>query len=186
MNRVVGVLLLALSFTGSLKAQSESHVKAIRSRSSTAGGQEFFCVGTYSAPQCDTQVAVLRTVLRKYNSERLGKWSWIVVRSEDWKQFVSQLGLHPSSPASTHIGNRQTFLDEALIVLKPKRELELRAKWNIPFGQLLDFAVSHELAHAFCEEPDEVEAENLAQRLRKGLPGDCKQKKTHGLRADVP
>jgi hypothetical protein len=44
--------------------------------------------------------------------------------------------------------HRQTFFDEALLVHKPKRELELATKWNIPFGNLLDFAVSHELGHA--------------------------------------
>ena len=87
---------------------------------------------------------------------------WILVRSQDWKQLTSQLNLNASSPAFSQLEYRQTFLDEALIVLEPKRELELLTKWNIPFNQLVDVAISHELGHAFCNEPDEIKAEHLA------------------------
>ena len=73
----------------------------------------------------------------------------------DWKQLVSRLHLNPASPAFSHLENRQTFLDEALIVFEPKRTLELISKWNISFDQFLDFAVTHELGHALCHESDE-------------------------------
>jgi hypothetical protein len=107
--------------------------------------------------------------LRKYDAEKLGKWTWILVRSEDCKQLVTQLHVDPASPAFSHLGYRQTFFDEALPVLKPKRELELMTKWNISFDQFLDFAVSHELGHAFCQESDKIKAERFGQRLRKTL-----------------
>jgi hypothetical protein len=50
-----------------------------------------------------------------------------------------------------------------LLVLKPKRDLELMTKWNIPFDKFLDFAVTHELGHAFCQESDEIKAERFDQ-----------------------
>lgn len=179
------VSLLACVLPGVLDAQSASHVNALRVASAMPAGQEFFCVGPYSVPECETQAAVLRAVLRKYDAERLGKWSWILVRSEDWKQFVLQLHLDPGSPAFSHLGNRQTFFDEALLVLKPKRELELMTKWNISFDKFLDFAVSHELGHAFCQESDEIKAERFGQRLRKSTASVCDIKKQHNLFAEA-
>ena len=108
-----------------------------------------------------------------------------MVRSQDWKQLTSQLHLNPSSPAFSQLEYHQTFLDEALIVLEPKRELELLTRWSIPFDQFLAFAVSHELGHAFCNEPDESKAERFGERLRKHLASDCGSKKNHNLLAEV-
>ena len=179
------VCLLVLALPGLLKAQSASHVNALRVRLATSAGQEFFCVGSYSVPACETQTAFLQAVLQKYDAERLGKWSWILIRSEDWKQFVSQLHLDPASPAFSHLGNRQTFFDEALLVFKPKRELEFITKWNISFDRFLDFAVTHELGHAFCQESDEIKAEHFSQRLRRSLASVCDTKKQHSLLAEV-
>jgi hypothetical protein len=179
------VCLLALALPRFLEAQSASHVNALRARSTTPAGQEFFCVGPYSVPECETQTALLRAVLRKYDAERLGKWSWILIRSEDWKQIVFQLHVNSASPAFSHLENRQTFFDEALLVLQPKRELELIAKWNISFDRFLDFAVTHELGHAFCQESDEIKAERFGQRLRKSLATVCDTRKQHNLLAEV-
>ena len=179
------VCLLGLALPGFLEAQSHSQLTALRMRLATPAGQEFFCVGPYSVIECETQTHFLQVVLRKYDAERLGKWSWILVRSEGWKQLVSQLHLNPASPAFSHLENRQTFLDEALVVLKPERELELVTKWNIPFGQFLDVAVSHELGHALCQESDEIKAERFGQRLRKGLVGACDTKRQYSLKAEV-
>ena len=179
------VCLLALALPGVLKAQSASHLNGLKVRPATPAGQEFFCAGPYSVSECETQTAFLQAVLRKYDTEKLGKWTWILVRSEDWKQLVTQLHVDPASPAFSHLGYRQTFFDEALLVLKPKRELELMTKWNISFDQFLDFAVSHELGHAFCQESDEIKAERFGQRLRKTLASVCDIKKQHNLLAEV-
>jgi hypothetical protein len=179
------VAFLASALPGFVGAQSASHVNALRVMPATPAGQEFFCVGPYSVPECEVQAALLHAVLQKYDAERLGKWSWIVVRSEDWKQFLSRLHLDPASPAFSHLGNRQTFFDEALLVLKPKRELELMTRWNIPFDKFLNFAVSHELGHALCQESDEVKAERSGQRLRKNIASVCDIQKSHNLFAEV-
>jgi hypothetical protein len=184
-NLTLLVSSLAIVIPPLLQAQSASHLNALRIGRATPAGQEFFCVGPYSAVQCERQAALLQAVLRKYDAEKLGKWSWILVRSEDWKQIVSQLHLHPASPAFSHLGYRQTFFDEALLVLNPKRELELIAEWNISFDQFLDFAVTHELGYALCEESDEITAERFGQRLRKSLVSVCDTKKQHNLLAEV-
>jgi hypothetical protein len=179
------VSLLAFALPGLLEAQPTSHLNALRAGRATPAGQEFFCVGPYSVPECETQTALIQAVLRKYDAEQLGKWSWIVIRSDDWKQVVSQLHLDPASPAFSHLGYRQTFLDEALLVLNPKRELELMTKWNISFDKFLDFAVTHELGHALCQEKDEIKAERFGQRLRKRLANVCDTKKQLNLLAEV-
>lgn len=70
-------------------------------------------------------------------------------------------------------------------MLEPRREIEPLTKWGIPFDQLLDFTVSHELGHAICNEPDEIKAEHYGERLRKHLAGDCSVKKKHNLFAEV-
>ena len=168
--------LLAIALPTLIEAQSDSHLDALRVGRVSPDGQEFFCVGPYSIPECATQAALLQAVLRKYDADRLGKWSWVVVRSEDWKPLTSRLHLDPASPAFSHLGNRQTFFEEALIVLKAKREAELITNWKIPFDQFLDFAVRHELGHAFCQEADEVKAERYSQRLRKSEPISCERK----------
>jgi hypothetical protein len=184
-NLTLLVCLLVLACPWLLEAQSASHVNALRVSPATSAGQEFFCVGPYSVAECGAQTAFLQAVLRKYDAEKLGKWSWILIRSEDWKQFASQLHLNPASPAFSHLGYRQTFLDEALLVLKPKRELELITKWNISFDRFLEFAVTHELGHAFCQESDEIKAERFGQRLRKSSVRVCDTKKQHNLLAEV-
>jgi hypothetical protein len=169
--------LLIFSIPGLLQAQSGSHVKALRIGPATSTGQAFFCVGPYSVLECATQIAVLQAVLRSYDTEELGKWNWIVVRSQDWTNLVSRLHLNPASPAFSHLGNHQTFLDEALLMPRSKRKLELIANWNIPFDQLLDFAVSHELGHALCQESDETKTERFSQRLRRHLANVCNRTK---------
>src|SRR5882724_10413335 len=98
------VFLLGLTLPMFLEAQSASHLNALRLRRETLAGQAFFCVGSYSVPECETQTAFLQAVLRKYDAERLGKWNWVLIRSEDWTQIASQLHLDPASPAFSHLG----------------------------------------------------------------------------------
>jgi len=131
------------------------------------------CASPYTISECEKQLAKLRSALRRYRVEKLGQWTWILIRSEDWKQFLQQLHLDPNSPAFSHLEMRQTFLEEVLIVPKPERQVELFSKWHIPFDQFLDFAVTHELGHAFCHEYDETRAELAGQRLRRGKAPVC-------------
>jgi len=58
-------------------------------------------------------------------------------------------------------------------VSKPQRQIELLDIWHIPFDQFLEFAITHELGHAFCNQPDEVKADKAGQKLRSGNINPC-------------
>jgi hypothetical protein len=66
-------------------------------------------------------MAVLRKVLTKYRADELGEWTWVLVRSADWKYFVTPRGIDPDSPALTYLPKRETFIEEALVATVPRR-----------------------------------------------------------------
>jgi len=161
----------------SMQAQSDSPLDVVRLKVADFGEQEFVCVSPYTIPQCAERVAMLRPILHRYNAETLGKWTWVLVRSEDWKRILGQLHLDVNSPAFSNLQMRQTFLEDVLLVSKPQRQLELLDIWHIPFDQFLEFAITHELGHAFCNESDEVKAHKAGQQLRSGSINPCGMRK---------
>jgi hypothetical protein len=72
---------------------------------------------------------------------------------------------------------RETFLEEALFVHDPQRTSELMREWRMSMPKLLELAVSHELGHAFCEEPNESAADHFGEELRKGGLAPCRLSK---------
>jgi hypothetical protein len=116
---MVLVCLITLALPTILIAQSAPHLDGLRMNAATPAGQEFVCAGTYTVAECQVQTGLLRAVLQKYDADNLGKWTWILIRSDDWAQLVSKLHLDPTSPAFSHLGYRQTFFDEALVLHKP-------------------------------------------------------------------
>ena len=166
-------LCLLAGLVVSLQAQSDSQLNVVRLKFANSGGQDFACVSPYTIPECQEQVALFRPVLHRYNAETLGKWTWVLVRSEDWKRILGQLHLDVNSPAFSNLQMRQTFLEDVLLVPKPQRQIELLDIWHIPFDQFLEFAITHELGHALCNESDERKAEKAGQRLRKGNINPC-------------
>ena len=142
-----------------------------------SAGQEFLCAGPYTRPECEKQIAILQRSLRRYAADGLGRWTWVVIGSDDWKSTLTRLHLDPSSPAFSQLERRQTFFEEALLVPKHNRLAELLEKWHIPFDQFLDFAVTHELGHAFCQESDEIKAERIGRELRKGRIAVCSRQR---------
>ena len=167
------LFLFPALFLSSVRAQSDYHLHIVKPTVGGFFGQRFLCAKPYSIPECDKQVVILQAALRRYPIEGLGQWTWILVRSEDWKPILTRVQMDPNSPAFSILERRQTFLEEALLVADPKRQLELLNKWNIPFDKFLDFAIRHELGHAFCSESDEIKAERLGQGLRKGEGPVC-------------
>jgi hypothetical protein len=165
--------LVSVLFVTSAQGQSSQHLNVVRLRLAGFPGQEFACVSPYTVAECERQVAILRPILHRYAAEKLGNWTWVLVRSEDWKRILTELHLNPNSPAFSHLEMRQTFVEEVLVVPEPERQIELLEKWHIPFDQFLDFAISHELGHALCQESDEIKSERYAQRLRKGSTSEC-------------
>jgi hypothetical protein len=146
-------------------------------RATAISGQEFHCHTGYSLAQCQKDILHLKSVLSRYPIEGLGHWTWILVRSQDWKPISRILGLNPDSPAFTAIEPRETFLDEALFAHDPERTSELMTEFGRSMPQLLEIAVSHELGHAFCGEPNETAADRFAAQLRSGLAPPCRVSK---------
>jgi hypothetical protein len=135
--------------------------------------QYFVCNTGYSLSKCQADVAVLRKILSKYPAAELGEWTWVLVRSADWKYVVMPQGIDPDSPAFTYLPKRETFIEEALVATVPQRMGELIWRWGMSTDDLLDLAVAHELGHALCNEASEVKANRAARSLLEGKPLSC-------------
>lgn len=139
----------------------------------TTPKQKFVCNTGYSMPDCIRQLSTLREALKPYHPERLGEWTWVLVKSADWKEILLPRGLNPNSPAFTVPDKRQTFLEEALFVQVPNRSTELLRFWSIPLNKMLDLAITHELGHAACNMRDERLADGFGSQLREGKNPEC-------------
>jgi hypothetical protein len=197
-KKVIGFCLLAwMLLQSSTQAQSgldatrsgannespTSLVAALPSLSRTGGEpyrstpvQKFVCNTGYKQKECDDEMVVLRKALANYPVAQLGNWTWILVRSEDWKAIVRPRGLDPDSPAFTFYPKRETFIEEALVTQIPVRGGELLLKWSMSRGDLLDLAIRHELGHALCNDANERNADRVARLLEKRKPVSCEAK----------
>ncbi len=136
--------------------------------------QHFVCNTGYTPQQCHEQMSVLRPQLDEYGAARVGDWTWILVKSDDWKQLQRQHKMDPDSPAFTVLDLRETFFEEALVSPVVVRRGELMKQWSLGIDDLLSLAVTHELGHAFCNEKNERKADAYGEQLRKGETVICK------------
>jgi hypothetical protein len=139
--------------------------------------QNFYCHAGYTLADCRQEVAELKAILARYSADELGPWTWVLVRSQDWIPISVLLGLKPESPAFTAVDQRETFLEEALFRRQGLRSAELQREWLMPRVQLLDLAVTHELGHALCSEPNEAVADRFGEELRRGRRPHCRSSK---------
>ena len=146
--------------------------------------QHFVCNIGYSLSKCQAEIAVLKKTLAKYPAAELGEWTWVLVRSADWKYIVMSRGLDPDGPAFTHLTKRETFIEEALVAIVPQRLGELIAKWGMSTDDLLDLAVRHELGHALCNETSEAKASRAAKALQEGKALSCEARVTAKMRTE--
>jgi hypothetical protein len=135
--------------------------------------QHFVCSAGYSLSKCQADVAILRKTLAKYPTAELGEWTWVLVRSADWKYIVMPQGIDPDSPAFTYLSKRETFIEEALVATVPQRMGELIWRWGMSMDDLRDLAVAHELGHALCNESGEMKARRAAKALQGGKRPSC-------------
>jgi hypothetical protein len=138
--------------------------------------QKFVCNTGYSPKQCQEGMVVLRKALANYPVAQLGNWTWILVRSENWKAIVVTRGFDPDSPAFTFYPKRETFIEEALVTQVPVRSGELLLKWGMDRMGLLDLAIRHELGHALCNDANERNADRVAKLLEQKKPVSCEAK----------
>lgn len=136
-------------------------------------GQVFHCHTGYPLAQCQADIFKLKSILAHYPIESLGPWTWVLVRSQDWQPISRVLQLSPDTPAFTALEPRETFLEEALFVHDAERTAELMEEWHCSIPELLKLAVSHELAHALCEQTSEAIANRIGEELRNGLSPSC-------------
>ena len=145
----------------------------------TAGGQKrasqrhFVCHVGYTPTECQVATTALRKALERYPVDALGEWTWVLVRTEDWKQLLSERRFDLSNPAFSYLPKRETFLDGALVLKASIRGVELSVLWHMPIEDLFDLAIRHELAHALCNDPDETTANSVAIALRDKTPPSC-------------
>lgn len=167
----LGAICLLLNW---MQGQDQDyHVKIVRPRITNQAGQQFLCVAPYAMPDCEKQVVILQTTLHRYQAEKLGLWTWVLVHSEDWKPILERAHRDPDSPAFSILERRQTFFEDVLFVPNPRRRIELSSKWRIGFDQFLELAVTHELGHALCHDADERRADRFGEHLRQGQTPSC-------------
>ena len=154
--------------------QTAAEIAGPETERAIVSSQEFHCHTGYSLAQCQKDILELKKVLAHYPIEALGHWTWVLVRSQDWKPISQMLRLNPDSPAFTALEPRETFLEEALFVHDPQRIAELMEEWQRSMPKLLDLAVTHELGHAFCDEPNKAAADHFGEELRNGRLTRCR------------
>lgn len=135
--------------------------------------QHFVCNIGYTQKQCEVDMATLRKALAKYPVDGLGEWTWVLVRSEDWKRILLDRGFDPNNPAFSYLPQRETFFDGSLVVKVSTRGVELSGRWHMPIEDLLDLAIRHEIAHALCNERNDAIANRAATALKDGKPLSC-------------
>jgi hypothetical protein len=136
--------------------------------------QRFVCNLGYTVEECNEQLAVLRVVVAKYRTKALGEWTWVMVKSKDWKDMMPKFRLDPDSPAFTCLETKTTFIEEVLVAKVPGRSIELISRWRMGMTELLETAVKHEMGHAICHSLDEHKAIHIAAALERNDLISCK------------
>jgi len=136
--------------------------------------QHFACNVGYTPRDCQGATKVLSKALARYPVDELGKWTWVLVRPEDLKQILSMRGFDTNHPAFSYLPKRVTFVDGSLVAGPSIRGTELSGTWRMRVEDLLDLAIRHELAHALCNDTDELKAERGANALKTGAPLSCR------------
>jgi hypothetical protein len=135
--------------------------------------RHFVCDVGYTLEDCHVHMVVLRQTLAEYPTNGLGDWTWILVRSKDWKRIFGEQAFDPSVPAFSYLPKRETFIEEALVARVSSRSVELSGLWHMTVDELRDLAVRHELGHAVCNERDETKANRAAELLLQRKPISC-------------
>ncbi len=138
---------------------------------------QFYCTENYGRSNCQNDISNLRRVLAHYPVEQLGSWSFILASSEEWEPLMTRLRLPLHSPAFSLLAGNKTVISQALFTAPVDRRAELMRLFGVSSDQLLDLAIAHELAHAFCHELSEVTALAYGELFRAGHPPNCTTRK---------
>lgn len=174
----VKILLVAtLLCLTRLNAQTASlRVNDVRDNdlSSKLSGQvTISCTTDYTPTQCRANANELARVLRRYPTIRLGDWNFVLADSEHWDQLVKSLKRDPESPAFSDLVARVTVLEDTLFETADSRRTKVARRFGQTSGDLLDYAVTHEMGHAICRERNEALAEEYGFDLRMRVEPVC-------------
>jgi hypothetical protein len=168
-------LLIAVLFTACAAQTQTLRVVAVHLEGTdhTTQTVQFFCTQDYNRGECLQHALELRRALMTYPLERLGVWSFVLVPSYNWKDLVRALGGYTFSPAFTIFDQRTTVMESSLFSATATRSAEFLHVFGVTGEALLKLAVSHELGHSVCHDPDERKADDYGRELRKGEIPDC-------------
>jgi hypothetical protein len=133
------------------------------------------CNTGYTVEACLAHRNELVEVLTRFDTASLGEWTWVLVKSEDWKPILRRVSRDPDSPAFTILEKRQTFLEETLFAANPDRSRTLLSKWRVPLDKLLEYATAHELGHMLCHEITEQGAHRYQNQLLSVGKVQCRE-----------
>jgi hypothetical protein len=153
--------------------------------SAPSNGVAFSCTTDYDPQGCMAGASALAKVLERYPSSKLGDWTFVLAASTHWKQTVKALGGDTESPAFTELEAHVTVLEDTLFESTGSRKELLSRRFGLPAGSILDFAVTHEMGHAICNERNEKLAEEYGLDLRRGISPVCKRE-MNNLRLGFP
>jgi hypothetical protein len=169
-----------------VSAQSTSRVYALqfRERDQLSADIKFYCSEHYPKDKCKEHALALRNVLKHYPIQTLGRWSFILVSSGTWDDLLRVANGPPGSPTFSTLRYRDTFMSETLFLPSQLQQAEQMQLFGMGGPDLIEWAVSHELAHALCHQPNELLAQEDAREIRalsKSGPND-----TQGLAPRLP
>lgn len=137
------------------------------------GSIQFFCTEDYPHRACLDDVETLHQRLLRYPVEQLGQWVFVLATRN---QSIAVQHLPDGSaetPAFTFINHRTTVMERDLFSATADRSSELVHAFGLAGSDLLELAISHELGHALCHEPDEHRADDYGRELRGGRIPSC-------------
>lgn len=170
-------LLIAVLFTTcAAQAQSLKVVPALFDNNNQLPKSiHFFCTQDYEPQACQEDVATLQRSLVHYPSELLGDWNFVLASRNVSIDLQHRHDGSTETPALSYLNHRTTIMERDLFSASADRTAELGRAFGMAGPALLELAISHELGHAICQEPDERRADDYGRDLRDGKVPRCSQ-----------
>jgi hypothetical protein len=176
-KRIALFLTLGLTFpTPVLKAQTRTtgYSVEVQAHDNFPNAIHFYCLEGYDVAKCKAHVLILRRELARYPIADLFSWSFFLVPSGIWEEMVRAAGAPAGTPAFTALHSRETFFRDALFSPTPLQRVEMMQIFRLDQITLFKLAVSHELAHALCQEANEQRASAESLNLQAGRAPRCR------------
>jgi hypothetical protein len=136
---------------------------------------QFFCTQDYDHQACQDDIAKLQRSLLRYPVKQLGQWSFVVASRSESIALQHRSNGSVETPAFTFLSHRTTILERDLFSAAADRRADLFRAYGVTGPALLELAISHELGHAICQEPDERRADDYGRELRGEKTPSCSQ-----------